>query len=280
MPDRRALANGTVSAWQAEMFHAVIVGINHYADDKIRDLEFARADAEALAALLNERVDGSRQVTLLVDDCATKARITRVMTEELPRLVGKDDDLLVYFAGHGSPEVDAACGEPSIHAVMHDTDYKRLSVTAINLVSELSAWVRRIDARSITVVLDASFNGAAGGRTFEGPGLWSGPRVRHLDRVSLNRLAFGSRAALLTACSDKEGANEEPSYRHGVFTHHLLDVLARAPVGAVSLGSVHETVAGAVQFATNGAQNPALHGSRGTLPMLRLAPVAAASAAS
>ena len=227
------------------MFHAVIVGINHYADEKIRDLEFARADAEGLAALLNERVDGSRQVTLLVDERATKARIARVMTEELPRLVGKDDDFLLYFAGHGSPEVDASCGEPSIHAVTHDTDYKHLAGTAINLVSELSAWVRRLEARSISVVLDASFNGAAGGRTFEGPGLWSGPRTRRLDRVSLNRLAFGSRAALLTACSDKEGASEEPTYRHGVFTHHLLDVLARAPVGPVSLGTIHETVAGA-----------------------------------
>ncbi len=262
------------------MFHAVIVGINHYADDKIRDLEFARADAEALAALLNERVDGSRQVTLLVDERATKARIARVMTEELPRLVGKDDDLLVYFAGHGSPEVDGSCGEHSIHAVTHDTEYRRLAATAINLVSELSAWVRRIEARSIAVVLDASFNGGAGGRTFEGPGLWSGPRTRRLDRVSLNRLAFGSRAALLTACSDKEGANEAPTYRHGIFTHHLLDILDRAPVGPVSFGSIHETVAGAVQFATNGAQNPALHAPRAGLPMLRLGERLGASVAS
>ena len=261
------------------MFHAVIVGINHYADEKIRDLEFARADAEALAALLNERVDGSRQVTLLVDERATKARIARVMTDELPRLVGKDDDLLLYFAGHGCPEVDATCGEPSIHAVTHDTDYKHLAGTAINLVSELSSWVRRLEARSISVVLDASFNGAAAGRTFEGPGLWSGPRTRRLDRVSLNRLAFGSRAALLTACSDKEGATEEPTYRHGVFTHHLLDILARAPVGPLSLGAIHETVASAVQFATNGAQNPALHAPRSVLPMLRFGGPAAARAA-
>lgn len=261
------------------MFHAVIVGINHYADEKIRDLEFARSDAEALAALLNERVDGNRQVTLLVDERATKACITRLMTEELPRLVRPEDDLLLYFAGHGSPDVDASCGEPSIHAVTHDTDYKLLAATAINLVSELSAWVRRLEARSTSVVLDASFNGGAGGRTFEGPGLWSGPRTRRLDRVSLNRLAFGSRAALLTACSDKEGANEEPSYCHGVFTHHLLEVLAQAPVGPVSLGAIHETVAGAVQFATNGAQNPALHAPRAGLPLLRLAAPVAARAA-
>jgi hypothetical protein len=252
------------------MFHAVIVGIDRYADEKVRDLEFARADAEAVARLLNNRIEGNRQVTLLVDERATKARIARVMTDELPRLVEKNDDLLFYFAGHGCPEVDASCGEPSIHAVTHDTEYKNLASTAINLVSELAAWVRRLEARTICVVLDASFNGAAGGRTFEGPGLWSGPRTRRLDRVSLNRLAFGSRAALVTACGDKEGANEEPAYRHGVFTHHFLDVLMRAPAGPVSLGTIHETVSSAVQFATNGAQIPALHAPRSVLPTLHL----------
>ncbi len=262
------------------MFHAVIVGIDHYADEKIHDLEFARADAEELARVLNERIDGNRQITLLVDERATKARIARVMTDELPRLVGSGDDVLIYFAGHGSPEVDASCGEPSIHAVTHDTDYKHFPGTAINLASELAAWVRRLEAQSISVVFDASFNGAAGGRTFEGPGLWSGPRTRRLDRVSLNRLAFGSRAALLTACGDKEGANEEPAYGHGVFTHYLLDVLARAPVGPVSLRAIHETVASAVQFATKGAQNPALHAPRAVLPMLRLGAPAMARAAS
>lgn len=253
------------------MFHAVIVGINQYVDPKIRDLEFARADAEALAALLQERVDGARQITLLVDDRATKSRIARVMTEELPRQISEEDEVLVYFAGHGSPEIDASCGEPSIHAVTHDTDYARLAQTAINMVSELSAWVRRLTARHVAVVVDASFNGGAGGRTFEGPGLWSGPRTRRLDRVSLKRLAFGSHGAILTACSEKEPANEERAYGHGVFTHHLLDALERAPASSFSLASIHDLVAGAVRDVTNGEQNPALHAARSNQPVFRLA---------
>jgi uncharacterized caspase-like protein len=257
------------------MFHAVIVGIDKYTDSKIRDLQFARADAEALAGVLNERVEGSRQVTVLLDERATKARIARIMTDELPRLVRDDDEVLVFFAGHGSPEVDASCGEPSIHAVTHDTEYARLGSTAINMVSELSAWVRRLNARNVAVVIDASFNGHAGGRTFEGPGLWSGPRTRRLDRVSLNRLAFGSKGAMLTACSDKEAANEDAFYGHGIFTYHLLEVLKRSPVGAVSLSSIYDAVAGAVREATNGAQNPALHAPRSMSPLVRLGDYAA-----
>lgn len=252
------------------MFHAVIVGIDKYADPKIRDLEFARADAEALADLLEERIDGPRQITLLVDGGATKSRIARVMTGELPRQVREDDEVLVFFAGHGSPEVDLLCGEPSIHAVTHDTEYAQLGHTAINMVSELSAWVRRLMARHTAVVVDASFNGGAGGRTFEGPGLWSGPRTRRLDRVSLKRLALGGQGALLTGCSEKEAAKEERTYGHGVFTYHLLDVLDRSPAGPLSIGTLHEKVAAAVREVTNGEQNPVLHASRSAQPLIHL----------
>ena len=132
------------------MFHAVIVGVSDYADDKIHDLQFARADAEALAALCQDARDA------------------------------EDDDVFVYFAGHGSPEVDVSCGAPS-------------------MVSDLAAWVRRLKARHVAVVVDASFNGTPGGRTFEGPGLWSGPRTRRLERVGLTQLSFGAQGTLLTA---------------------------------------------------------------------------------
>jgi hypothetical protein len=260
------------------MLHAVIVGINTYADAKIKDLQFARADAEALAALLSDRVDGGRQVTVLLDDRATKARIARVLTEELPQRVRPEDDVLVFFAGHGSPEVDASCGDPSIHAVTHDTAYSRLGSTAINMVTELSAWVRRLPARHVAIVVDASFNGAAGGRTFEGPGLWSGPRTRRLDRVSLNRLAFGTNGSILAASSDKEAAKEDVLYRHGVFTHHLLGALTRAPAGPTSLGSIYEAVAGSVRDATSGGQNPALHAGQARHPLFRLGPQLQAAA--
>ena len=253
------------------MFHALIVGISKYADEKIRDLAFASADAEALGSLLNSRVEGSRQVTVLLDDRATKARIARVLTEELPRQVGEDDDVLIFFAGHGSPEVDVSCGDPSIHAITHDTRFAELGSTAINMVSELSAWVRRLPARQVAVVVDASFNGAAGGRTFEGPGLWSGPRTRRLERVSVSRLPFGTQSAILAACGEKEVAQEDASCRHGVFTYHLLESLARSPVGPVSLAAIYDALASDVRTATNGAQNPVLCSARARLPLFRLA---------
>lgn len=252
------------------MFHAVIIGISSYADAKIPDLQFARADAAALSELLEERVEGRRSITLLLDEEATTARIAGLMTDELPRDVREEDEVLLFFAGHGSPEVEATCGEPSIHAVTHDTEFARLASTAINMVTQLAAWVRRLQAAHVGLVVDASFNGTAGGRTFEGPGLWSGPRTRRLDRVSLNRLALGAHGVLVSACSDKEAAIEDPSCCHGVFTHHLLEELRRTPDGPLSLANVYERVAAGVRDATKGAQSPAFHGARASRPLFRL----------
>ena len=252
------------------MFHAVIVGVSLYADEKIRDLSFAGADADAVAALLDARVDGPRRILTLRDERATKANVERVLTEELPVHVHEGDDVLVYFAGHGSPDVDVSCGDPSIHALLHDTDYAHLTSTSLNVVSELAVWLRRLKAQHIAVVIDASFNGAAGGRTMEGPGLWSGPPTRRLDRVSLNGLAFGTQGAILTACGEKEAANEAPAYQHGVFTYHLLELLEHAPAGALSIAAIYDAVSAAVRQATEGTQNPALHATRASVPLLCL----------
>jgi len=254
------------------MLHALIVGVGAHADSKIKPLEFARADAEAVAATLSERVDRERQITLLVDERATKARIARVITDELPRSVRSEDTVVLYFAAYGSPEIEVYDSEPSIHLVAHDTVRARLHTTAINMISELSAWTRRLPARLVTIVLDASFNGMPGGRTFEGPGLWSGPRIRSLDRISLRRVAAGGNFALLTACTEKEVAREDASLGHGVFTHHLLRALTSPDLEdrMVTASMLHAATVEAVRKSTNGDPLPAMYGAGIGLPLFRI----------
>lgn len=254
------------------MLHAVVIGVDAPRDPKIRPLEWACADAEGMAAVLSERADRERQITLLVGDRATKERVSRVVTEELPRRVKPDDAVLLYFAGHGSPELDGHGSEPSIHIVLHDTEHARLQATSIDVLSELGAWTRRLHARVVAIVLDASFNGMKGGRTFEGPGLWSGPRTRTLDRISPSRAAVGGHFALLTACSEKEVAREDGVYRHGVLTHHLIAALRGPDLEGktVTLSMLHRAICEPVQESTNGAQHPAVHGGGIHAPLLRV----------
>jgi uncharacterized caspase-like protein len=264
------------------MLHAVVIGVDAPRDPKIRPLEYACADAEGIAAVLSERADRERQITLLVGDRATKSRVARVITDELPRRVKPDDAVLLYFAGHGCPELDGRGADPSIHIVLHDTEHARLQATSIDVLSELAAWARRLQTRVVTIVLDASFNGMKGGRTFEGPGLWSGPRTRTLDRISPSRAAVGGHFALLTACSEKEVAREDPIYRHGVLTHHVIAALRGPDLEGKTLTAamLHRAVCEPVQESTNGAQHPAVHGGGIHAPLLRLEAHALATPAS
>jgi len=252
------------------MLHSLIVGIDRHADPQIRPLRSARADASAIARVVRDRLAEERQVTLLLDEDATKARVERFLTEELPARVAPDDTVLLYFAGYGAPDIDPATGDPSVHLVLHDTRFLELFATALNVVSELSAWLRRLPVSMVTTVLDASFSGAPGGRTFEGPGLWNGPRIRRLERTSCARLAFGMQCAVLTACTDKELAREDDG--NGVFTRQLLAFLDRSDVrGAVRLDALHTAVAAAVRDASAGAQTPVLHGTASNRVVFRLA---------
>ena len=74
-----------------------MIGIDDYANG-IPRLTTAANDARRLAQLL--QADYGYEVCLLVEG-VTKARLSALFQEQLPAQVGKDDRLLLYFAGHG-----------------------------------------------------------------------------------------------------------------------------------------------------------------------------------
>lgn len=241
------------------MLHALSVGINRHADAQVPPLRFARTDAEAVVAVLEERLGAGVNATLLVEEEATKAAIAHAMTAELPRRLSAADTVLLYFAVHGCPEIDAEATDRSLHLLTADTDYAKLFATSINLVSELCEWTRRLPARLVFVVLDTSFAGAGGGRTIEGPGLRFGLRLRHRAHVSPSKLSIGSHCAFLMACGDLESVHEDTTLRHGALTHGFVGALRRAKTSEdLQPSQLHRDVSLVVRAGTQGAQNPVL----------------------
>jgi uncharacterized caspase-like protein len=255
------------------MLHAVVVGVNEFSDPDIGDLAYARADAEAVAGLLRDRIDEKqREVHLLVDKAATKRRIMELVAEELPRIEAPGDVVLVYFACHGSPEMVNAPNRTSLYLIVHDTVFDRIFSTGIEMARELPEWLSRLQkAELVLVVLDACFSGSAGGRTFEGPMLrryYAGARA---PTVSLKEIDFGRGRLIMSAAGDNEPAQELDELKHGVFTHCLLEALKR-PAGedkAVGVYSLYEKVATCVAARTARAQQPTLTGW-GVLPSFPL----------
>jgi uncharacterized caspase-like protein len=255
------------------MLHAIVIGIDRYADPRIQDLACARNDAHTFGTLLGERIaPAERRVTMLLDEQATRAGIMQAIGEDLVRASGPDDIAILYFAGHGSPERAAPRDQDWPYLIAHDTQYDRIYSTGIDMVHDVSRWLERLPVRLAVMFLDACFSGAAGGRTFGGPlHLANSERFRG-EPVSLADLDLGEGNIILAAARDKEVARELRSLGHGVFTHHLLQTLRRTRTMSRTIGilSLYEIVARAVLDTTHHQQRPVLTGRcvLGALPLL------------
>ncbi len=210
------------------MLHAVLIGINKYKDPNIRDLSFARNDAEVFGKLLEERIHPSeRKIRFFLDQEATKRKIMTSIGEDLPRSVGKDDVVLLYFSGHGSPETDGSPDEVSRYLITHDTEYENIYATGIDMERELPRWFERInEPKLILMFIDSCFSGRAGGRTFEGPSLKEKRSVyRDTYPIKMSQLELGEGRLMIAACDDDQVARETGELQHGVFTYYLLQRL-------------------------------------------------------
>lgn len=91
---------------EAEVY-GLIIGINEYRDDRLRDLHGAVNDANDIYEALNST--GAAQVTRLLDGDATRERIMAAWKE----LVGKavpGDTIVVTYAGHGAQQPERIAG--------------------------------------------------------------------------------------------------------------------------------------------------------------------------
>ncbi len=113
--------------------YALIVGVDYYEDSKRLDaLKYAEADAKALAEVLKNGF----QVTMLVGENGTKAKIEAAFQEILKKGTGADT-LLVAFSGHGvqfKPD-----GGTEVEPFLCTRDCKQLdSVTQVSFNQMLS----------------------------------------------------------------------------------------------------------------------------------------------
>ncbi len=248
------------------MLHSIIVGVDQYLDPDIKNLSYARADAEAFGKLIEAHIHPSEyRVRLLLDEDATKRNLMKVIGDDLPRLAQKADDvILLYFACHGSPETGSCMERTSRYLILHDTEFENIYSTGIDLERDLPRWFNRIhNPKLIILFIDACFSGRAGGRTFEGPYL-SHVRAnfRGTSPISLKSLDLGEGRLMVVACDDDQIAYENRELGHGVFTYFLIEGLRRSDSNknVISIHTLYEKVAEAVRDFTNGRQVPVING--------------------
>lgn len=234
---------------------AVIIGVETYADANIARRSFAATDAAALGLALNELGYAEQDQLLLVDALATKSTIESKL-RRLARGLEPDDQLLVYYAGHGF----SAAGESYLTA--HDSQHDDLTATSLRWESLLTQ-LRSADCQRIILLIDSD---ASGLKDFVGE--------RDLPRHELQNWSEGGegRACFVASAAD-EISWPAPRLKHSAWSGALLAAVsgqakgARTADGQITLASLRDylpaEVARILQRAYGDAktQTPACHAS-------------------
>ena len=237
-------------------------------------------DAEAIYQLLTGPAGFKPEhVHLLTDNTERKPTLRNLkwaLGTFLARSAKKDDTVLIFFAGHGAPEVDQRGIERdglAKYLIPSDADPDDLYSTAFPM-DELQTIFGRIEAERVVVFLDACYSGAAGGRTFAS----KKTRAVNLDDLFLERLTRAKGRAIVSASRPSEVSLEVSELGHGLFTYYLLRGLQGAADlnrdGIVSLQELYEYVEQQVSQkarSVGGNQHPVMKGElEGVLPLVKV----------
>ncbi|MBI4609583.1 MAG: caspase family protein [Candidatus Rokubacteria bacterium] len=259
---------------------AVVVGVGAYESPGIPRLRYAIPDAEAIYQVLTGPAGVKKENVLLLTDRTERKPTLRNLRWALGTLLArrakKDDLVIVFFAGHGAPEVDPRGIERdglAKYLVPIDADPDDLYATALPM-DEFQTIFGRLEAERVVVFLDTCYSGAAGGRTF----VAQKTRAPNVDDLFLERLTRSKGRAIITASRPAEVSLELPELGHGIFTYYLVRGLQGAGDlnrdGIVSLQELYEYVEQQVtqkSRAVGGNQHPMMKGElEGVLPLVKV----------
>ncbi|HYE94535.1 MAG TPA: caspase family protein, partial [Terriglobales bacterium] len=259
---------------------AVVIGVGEYEHRTIPKLRYATKDAEAVYQFLTTQGGYPKENVLLLTDTTaqkpTLVNIKRALGDFLARRAGRDDMVLIYFAGHGAPEVDAGGIEAdglSKYLIPRDGDPDSLYTSALPM-DEIQRIFARVQAERIVMLLDTCYSGTAGGRTFAR----ASTRATGINDQFLERLTRSRGRVIITASGPNEVALELPELGHGVFTHFVLEGLRgkadRNKDSLVTVSELYEYVEDQVDATARragGRQRPLMKGEiEGTLPLSRV----------
>ncbi len=239
----------------------VVVGINDY--PRLPKLKHAVNDAQAVYRLLVEknRVP-TENITLLVNEQATLRNMRSALGTGLKSAAGLGDMVIIFFAGHGATERDAASPDGDgleKYLLAYDSDPADLFSTGMPM-RDIALIFNRIRSERLIFIADTCYSGASGGRTVGTGGIRA-----NISDTFLERLAGGRGKVVITASAANEVSVEKDELQHGVFTYYLLEGLRGAADtdrdGAVTVDEAYRYVSEKVSRATGQEQHPVKKGS-------------------
>jgi uncharacterized caspase-like protein len=266
---------------------ALVVGIGHFTDAKIPQLNYTGADATAFATALKDPTIGgfpADNVHVLTDEQAT----TKNIKEELnwiARHAQPNDLVVIYVATHGTPRTTDSAGGAN-YLITYDTevynggtlDEDALYATAYPMVELADAVSSRMKALRTAVFLDTCYSGGAAGA--------NGSQSSALANTApsgamLSHMSDGTGRIVMAASEVNEESLESNQLKHGYFTYFLLQAL-RSGKGQTPLSQVYDSVAKQVSQSVSSQgmhQHPVMNRSSADADFALRTPAAATASA-
>lgn len=201
---------------------AVIIGNKNYGD-RCPAVDFAHNDAEAMKRFVVEVLGVSESNVIDMRDVKLAKMEAvfgnaRTYKGKLWRWVRpRESDVIVFYSGHGVPGLKD--GREYLLPVEGDPNAPEIYGYPVEL---LYGNLARLEARSMTVFLDACFSG-------ESP---SGTLVREVSGIRVvPKRVTSVPVTVMTAAREDQVASWDKKAKHGLFTKHLLDALYGAADG-------------------------------------------------
>jgi hypothetical protein len=227
---------------------AVVIGINDYI--RAPKLKYAVRDAEEFTEVLVNYYGFKREnIVKLIDREATRGNIMKAF-DKLRSKAGKEDRVLVFFAGHGIT-VPLPDGREKGYILPVDGSQDELITSAIS-TDQLNEISQLIKAKHLFFIMDACY----GGLIFARAQPLSPSALDYLEVITTRR----ARKALTAGGRDQTVLDTGPG-GHSVFTYYLIDGLKNRTAdlngdGIITSGELNEYVAPRVTAESNRSQTP------------------------
>ena len=189
-------------------YYALIIGINQYPNWPV--LSTAVSDAQAMDAVLRQRY--GFQTVVLVDGAATRTNILDAFAGYRRRL-RENDNLLIYYAGHGARDGGKAYWLP--------VDSNPDSQANWIIADEVTKGMQVIPARHVLVISDSCYSGGLSRAAMA--------NTAPTDRGQYIQTMLSSKSRVLISSGRDEPVADGGSGGHSVFANAILTGLSSAP---------------------------------------------------
>ena len=191
--------------------YAVVFGIEQYKN--VSSVTYAQRDAYWMREYFAKTLGvPDENIYYKTDIDAGKAEFDKVFSQGgwLDKRIGDGkSDLYIYYAGHGAPDFNSR----TAFLIPYDGDPNYASQTGY-AVDKMTANLSQLEARSVTVFLDACFSGA----NRENEILLVGSRPVFLDVNT----AVAANVTLFSAASGNQISSSWSEKQHGIFSYWLM----------------------------------------------------------